>query len=70
MLISVSCPVIGHEEINGNKLCSGSPDWTSGKKFITERVTGHWNRLCKELVVGSNLTEFKECLDNICSHMV
>lgn len=47
-----------------------SSDWTSGEKFFTEGVTSPRNRLCKELVMGSNLTEFKECLDNICSRMV
>lgn len=46
-----------------------SSDWTLGKSFFTERVAGHWNRLCKEVVMAPNLTEFKECLDNICSHM-
>lgn len=46
-----------------------SSDWTPGKKLFSERVTGHWKRLCKELVMGSNLTELKECLGNICRHM-
>jgi len=40
------------------------------KRFFTERVVGHWNRLLSEVVMAPNLSEFKEHLDNALSHMV
>jgi len=32
------------------------------KRFFTERVAGHWNRLLREVVTAPSLSEFKECL--------
>ena len=40
------------------------------KRFFTERVVGHWNRLPRETVTAPSLSEFKERLDDTLSHMV
>ena len=40
------------------------------KRFFTQRVLSHWNRLPKEVVMAPSLSEFKEHLDNALSHMV
>ena len=40
------------------------------KRFFTERVVGHWNRLPREVVRAPSLSEFKERLDDTLSHMV
>lgn len=49
----------------------GSSDWTSvRKRFSTERVLGHWNRLPREVVMALSLSEFREYLDIALSHMV
>jgi len=40
------------------------------KKSFTERVVGHWNRVPREVVTASSLSEFKECLDGALNHMV
>lgn len=34
------------------------------KRFFTERLIGHWNRLPGETVTSSNLSDFKKYLDN------
>ncbi|KFQ60804.1 hypothetical protein N334_02274, partial [Pelecanus crispus] len=34
------------------------------KRFCTERVVCHWNRLPREAVTAPSLSEFKEHLDN------
>ena len=39
------------------------------KRFFTERVVGHWNRLPREEVTAPSLSEFKS-LDSALSHMV
>jgi len=39
------------------------------KSFITERVVGHWTRLPREVVMAPSLSEFREHLDDILSHM-
>uniref|UniRef100_A0A493TR34 Reverse transcriptase domain-containing protein n=1 Tax=Anas platyrhynchos platyrhynchos TaxID=8840 RepID=A0A493TR34_ANAPP len=40
------------------------------KRFFTERVVAHWNRLPREVVTGPRLSEFKKRLDCALSHMV
>ncbi|KFP99048.1 hypothetical protein N329_00719, partial [Haliaeetus albicilla] len=40
------------------------------KRFFTERVVSHWNRLPREVVTAPSLSEFNEDLDNAFSHMV
>ncbi|KAK4827430.1 hypothetical protein QYF61_017868 [Mycteria americana] len=40
------------------------------KRFFTEKVVGHWNRLPREVVMALSLLELKECLDNGLSHMI
>jgi len=52
------------------KLHHGKFRWDIRKRFFTERVIGHWNRLLRELVTAPSLSEFKEHLDNALSHTV
>ena len=40
------------------------------KRFFTERVVGHWNRLPREVVNAPSLSDFKRLLDCALSHMV
>ena len=40
------------------------------KRFFTERVVGHWNRLPKAVLMAPSPPEFKERLDDTLSHMV
>jgi len=40
------------------------------KRFCTERVVGHWNRLPKEVVMAPSLSEFEEHLDNALSETI
>ncbi|KAK4815545.1 hypothetical protein QYF61_003237 [Mycteria americana] len=39
------------------------------KRFFTERVVSHWNRLPREVVTAPSLSELKEYLDNALGHM-
>ena len=55
---------------NGMKLRQGKFRLDIRKRFFTERVAGHWNRLPREVVTAPSLPEFKEHLDNTRSHMV
>ena len=40
------------------------------KRFFTERVAKHWNRLSREVVDAPRLSAFKRCLDNALNNML
>ncbi|KAK4806776.1 hypothetical protein QYF61_005572 [Mycteria americana] len=54
---------------NGMKLHQGKFRLDIRKRFFTERVVGHWNRLPRAVVTAPSLSEFKERLDDALSHM-
>lgn len=39
------------------------------KRFFTQRLHGHWNKLPREVFTAHSLLELKECLDNALRHM-
>ena len=55
---------------NGVKLQQGKFRLDIRKRFFTERVVSHWNRLPREAVTAPSLSEFKRCSDCALSHMV
>lgn len=52
------------------KLCQDKFKLDILKRFFTQRVSGHWNRLLREVVIAPSLIEFKKHLDNALRHMV
>jgi len=40
------------------------------KRFFTERVVSHWNRLPREVIMAPSLSELREHLDDALNHIV
>jgi len=54
----------GRIQGNGMKLHQRKFRSDIKKRFFTQRVVGHWNRLPREVITAPSLPEFKECLDD------
>ncbi|KFO56268.1 hypothetical protein N302_03094, partial [Corvus brachyrhynchos] len=55
---------------NGLKLYQGRFRLDIRKRFFTQRVVEHWNRLPREVVTAPSLAEFKKRLGNALGHLV
>ncbi|KAJ7410315.1 hypothetical protein WISP_109139 [Willisornis vidua] len=63
--------VVASDQTSGNglKLCQERLWLDIRKRFFTQRVVGHWNRLPRE-VAAPSLMELKKNLDDTLRHMV
>ncbi|KFV02178.1 hypothetical protein N340_11736, partial [Tauraco erythrolophus] len=55
---------------NGSKLKEGRLNLYIRKKFFTQRVVRHWNRLPREAVDAPSLQVFKARLDEALGNLV
>ncbi|KFZ59220.1 hypothetical protein N321_03065, partial [Antrostomus carolinensis] len=55
---------------NVRKMCQGRFRLAIRKRFFTQRVVEHWNRLPREVVMAPSLTIFQKHLDNTLRYMV
>ncbi|KFV18382.1 hypothetical protein N340_13045, partial [Tauraco erythrolophus] len=55
---------------NGFKLKEGRLRLDMRKKFFTQRVVRHWNRLSREVVAAPSLEVFKARLDDALDNLV
>ena len=55
---------------NGRKMCQGRFKFNIRKRFFTQRVAEHWNRLPREVGVAPSLAIFKKHLDDALRDMV
>ena len=51
-------------------MCQGRFRLGIRKRFFTQRVVEHWNRVPREVVMAPNLMLFKKHLDNALRDMV
>jgi len=64
--------IVTSDRTRGNsvKLRHGKFSLDIRKRFFTERVVAHWNRLPRDAVTAPSLSEFKKRLDCALSHLV
>ncbi|KFZ58713.1 hypothetical protein N321_13998, partial [Antrostomus carolinensis] len=55
---------------NVRKMCQGKFRLAMRKRFFTQRVLEHWNRLPREVVMAPSLTIFTKHLDKALRHVV
>ena len=53
----------------GRKICQGRLRLDRRKRFFSQRVVEHWNKLPREGVTAPSLTILKKHLDNALRHM-
>lgn len=55
---------------HGLKLHYGKFTLYTRKRFVTEKVVKHWNKLPREAVVATSVSGFKKLLGNALRYMV